>query len=110
MPGQKADFAQYPTFAKLGVDIDRKQAHNRGRGKIHFPTYPKDKTMKATIHGTSKVFVGRNLKEIKRKMNLALAVDGPGGLIAPVSTGAVVHTELYEGLDYFWSADGMKIL
>ena len=66
--------------------------------------------MKATIHGASKVFEGRNLQEIKRKMNLALAVDGPSGLIATVETGAVVHTELYEGLDYIWSADGMKIL
>ena len=66
--------------------------------------------MKATIHGTNKVFVGRTLKEIKRKMNLMLAVDGPRGLTATVETGAVVHTELYEGQDYIWSADGMKIL
>jgi len=66
--------------------------------------------MKATIHGTNEVLEGRTLKEIKRKMDRMLEVDGPRGLTATVETGAVIHTELYVGQDYIRSADGKKIL
>jgi hypothetical protein len=65
--------------------------------------------MKATIKTTGETVTGRTLKEIKRKMNGMLSVDGARGLTASVDTGAEIHVELYEGQDYMITANGRFI-
>lgn len=62
--------------------------------------------MKATIQTNSQEITGKNLSELRQKLNSMLSVDGPRGLTAITDNGTEIHMELYEGQDYIRTANG----
>lgn len=52
---------------------------------------------------------GKTLKELRKKLRMELAVDGPRGLFATVDSGAEIQVSLYEGEDFIRAADGRII-
>jgi hypothetical protein len=65
--------------------------------------------MNAKINGSNETVNGKTLKDIRRKMNGMLKVEGPRGLTATTENGAEIHVELYDGQDYIRTANGKII-
>lgn len=65
--------------------------------------------MNAKIFTTDETVTGKNISDIRSKLNAMLSVGGPRGLTATTDNGTEIHVELYDGNDYVRTANGRII-
>jgi len=64
--------------------------------------------MSATLDNGQKIS-GKNILDIRRKMNRMVKIEGPQAIEAVTDAGTVIHVEVWDGQDYVRTASGRKI-